>query len=77
MNGLESLGRVLILMGVVAFLLGVLLILAPKAPFLGRLPGDIIVRKGNFTLYVPLITMVLVSIGLTVVLNLFLRFFRG
>ncbi len=77
MNGLESLGRALILIGVFAFLLGALLILAPKVPFLGRLPGDILVRKGGFTLYVPLVTMALVSVGLTVVLNLLFRIFRG
>ncbi len=77
MNGLESLGRALVLLGVFAFLLGVLLILAPKIPYLGRLPGDILVRKGSFTLYVPLLTMALVSIGLTLVLNLVLRIFRS
>ena len=77
MNGLESLGRALILIGVFAFLLGALLILAPKLPFLGRLPGDILVRKGGFTLYAPIVTMALVSVGLTVALNLIFRIFRG
>ena len=77
MNGLESLGRLLILIGVFAFLLGALLILAPKLPFLGRLPGDILVRKGGFTLYAPIVTMALVSVGLTVALNLIFRIFRG
>ena len=77
MTGLESLGRLLVLMGVFAFLLGILFILAPKAPYLGRLPGDIFLHKGNFTLYFPLVTMVLASVGLTIVLNLVLRIFRG
>ena len=77
MTGLESLGRLLVLLGVCALLLGILFILAPKAPYLGRLPGDIFLHKGNFTLYFPLVTMVLASVGLTIVLNLVLRIFRG
>ena len=56
MIGLESLGRLLVLLGVCVLLLGILFILAPKAPYLGRLPGDIFLHKGNFTLYFPLVT---------------------
>lgn len=77
MTGLDSLGKMLVLVGAIALLLGVVLILAPKIPFAGRLPGDILVRRGNFTIYFPLVTMILVSVGLTVVLNLVLRFFRS
>lgn len=77
MTGLDSLGKMLVLVGAIALLLGVVLILAPKIPFAGRLPGDILVRRGNFTIYLPLVTMILVSVGLTIVLNLVLRFFRS
>lgn len=77
MTGLDSLGKMLVLVGAIALLLGVVLILAPKIPFAGRLPGDILVRRGNFTVYFPLVTMILVSVGLTIVLNLVLRFFRS
>lgn len=77
MTGLDSLGKMLVLVGAIALLLGVVLILAPKIPFAGRLPGDILVRRGNFTIYFPLVTMILVSVGLTIVLNLVLRFFRS
>lgn len=77
MTGLDSLGKMLVLVGAIALLLGVVLILAPKIPFAGRLPGDILVRRGNFTIYFPLVTMILVSVGLTVVLKLVLRFFRS
>ena len=77
MTGLDSLGKMLVLVGAIALLLGIVLILAPKIPFAGRLPGDILVRRGNFTLYFPLVTMILVSVGLTIVLNLVLRFFRS
>ena len=77
MTGLDSLGKMLLLVGAIALVLGIILILAPKIPYVGRLPGDILVRRGNFTLYLPLVTMVLVSVALTVILNLFLRFFRS
>lgn len=47
-------------------------------PFsLGRLPGDIIIERENFTLYIPLGTMILVSLGLTLLLNLIARLFSG
>jgi hypothetical protein len=39
----------------------------------GSLPGDIVVRRGNFTFIFPIVTMIVVSVVLTVVLNLFLR----
>ena len=77
MTGLESLGRMLVLLGVFAVLLGVLFILAPKVPYLGRLPGDIMIRKGGFSLHFPLATMLLISAGLTIILNLVLRVFRS
>ena len=77
MPGLDSLGKMLVLAGAIALLLGIVLILAPKIPFAGRLPGDILVRRGSFTVYFPLVTMIVVSVGLTIVLNLLLRFFRS
>jgi len=52
---------------------GILLIFADRIPFLGKLPGDIVYRKGNFTLYVPIVTMLVISILLTIILNLFRR----
>ena len=77
MTGLDSLGKMLLLVGAIALILGIILILAPKIPYVGHLPGDILVRRGNFTLYLPLVTMVLASVALTVILNLVLRFFRS
>jgi tellurite resistance protein TehA-like permease len=77
MPGLDSLGKMLLVFGGVFILLGILFILAPKVPHLGRLPGDMVFHKGSFTLYFPLVTMVLVSTGLTLLINLVLRLFRG
>ena len=73
MNDLGGLGRMLILAGLGLAALGVLLVLAGRLPFLGRLPGDIVVEGENWTVYVPLATMLLLSLVLTLVLNFILR----
>ena len=69
----HELGRALIVFGVVIALIGVLVLFAGKIPFLGRLPGDIVVRKGSFTLYAPLMTGLILSLLLTLALNLWAR----
>ena len=72
--GMDSLARVLIVFGVVLALLGGLLLLAGKIPFLGRLPGDIIIiRRENWSFYFPLTTSILLSILLTLLFSLFGR----
>jgi hypothetical protein len=69
----HELGRFLVVVGIVAVLAGVVLMLAPRIPWLGRLPGDIVVNRGPLTLYVPLMTSLIVSVLLTLALNLFWR----
>ncbi len=49
------------------------MLVAGRVPFLGRLPGDIAVQRGNWSFYFPLATSILLSLVLTVVLNLFAR----
>lgn len=71
--GMDSLGKMLILFGVVLALLGGLLLVAGKIPFLGRLPGDIVIRRENWSFYFPLTTSILISILLTLLLSLFSR----
>ena len=68
-----GLGRLLILFGVVSIVAGLVLLIAPRVPWLGRLPGDLIVERERFTLYVPIGTSLVVSIVLTILLNLFFR----
>lgn len=69
----EGLGKLLIYIGIVTVLLGGLFLLAGKITWLGRLPGDILVRRQNFTVYIPITTMILVSLFLTIILNVFSR----
>ena len=66
-------GRVLVVIGGLIVLAGLLLLLVGKVPFLGRLPGDITLRRGNMSCYVPIATSILLSLLLTLVLNLIAR----
>lgn len=70
---MPDLGRVLIVVGGLIVLLGVLLVAGGRIPFLGRLPGDFSYSRGNFHVYFPLATGIVLSLLLTLVLNLFFR----
>ena len=66
-----TLGKALILLGVLIIFAGLLLLIGEKIPWIGKLPGDIIIRKKNFTFYFPLATSILISILLTLLFTLF------
>jgi hypothetical protein len=72
---MENIGRYLILGGIVLILIGGLVFLAAKVGFpLGRLPGDIRIERGNGSFYFPLMSSILISVLLTILLNLISRF---
>jgi hypothetical protein len=72
-----NIARILIITGVMLVLVGGLVYLAARAGLpLGRLPGDIRIGNGNFTCFVPLATTLLLSIVLTILLNLIIRLIR-
>ncbi len=73
MSGFEGLAKLLIIFGVGLALLGGLLLVVGKIPFIGRLPGDIYIQRENFTFYFPLATSLLISILLTFLFSLFSR----
>ena len=70
---LDDIGRTLLVVAVLIAIVGGLVLIAGQVPWLGRLPGDISVERDNFRLYVPLATCLLLSLILTVVLNLLAR----
>jgi Protein of unknown function (DUF2905) len=70
---MSSLGRALILFGIVLIVAGVAIWAFPRVAFLGRLPGDIHIRRGNFTFYFPITTAIIISIVLTIVLSILRR----
>lgn len=76
MGDLSGAGRFLFITGLVLCAIGALLMVAPRIPGLdrlGRLPGDIVVERGPVTIFVPLVSSIVISVLLTVVLNLFMR----
>jgi hypothetical protein len=72
-GGLQDIGKLLIILGVVMIAVGALFALSGKVPWLGRLPGDIIIRKKTFTFYFPLATSILLSLILTFIFWLIRR----
>ncbi len=73
MFGLENLGKMLLITGGLIFLVGLILILAGKVPWLGRLPGDITIQRDGFSCYFPIVTSIVLSILLTILLNVIIR----
>ncbi len=67
-------GRLLILSGIVLIITGILFQVFSK--FLGKLPGDVMYSKSNITVYFPFMTMLIISIILTILVNVFLRFIK-
>jgi len=70
MSPLGSLGKILIIFGVALAVLGLIMILGDKIPWIGRLPGDIIIKRDKFTLYFPLMTCIIISLLLTLIFTL-------
>ena len=71
MSPLSSLGKILIITGLAIAGIGILLVLTPKVPWLGKLPGDILIKKDNVRFYFPITTCVIISIILTFLFYLF------
>ena len=69
----SDVGRLLVILGAVIVVAGLVMMFADRIPFLGKLPGDLVVRRKNTTFYFPLATMLILSIVLTILLNLFTR----
>ena len=62
---MNDLGRLLIVLGVVIAMLGVVIVMVGRVPWLGRLPGDIHVERGNWSFHFPIVTSLLLSLVLT------------
>ena len=60
-------GRALVIVGIVIVAVGLLMMMAGRIPWIGRLPGDIHVQRGNWTFYFPLATSLLLSLVLTLI----------
>jgi hypothetical protein len=67
-DGYHALGKILVLFGLIIAGIGVFMMFSVKLPWLGKLPGDIVVQKKNFSFYFPLATCLAISILLTLLL---------
>jgi NAD/NADP transhydrogenase beta subunit len=71
MNEFHSIGKLLILVGVVLVIAGMALTFWDKIPLFGKLPGDIAIKGKNFTFYFPIVTCIILSIIISLILYLF------
>ena len=71
MFGVGALGKLLILIGVFIVAIGVLLLIGEKIPWIGKLPGDIVIKKEKFTFYFPITTSIILSILVTLLFTFF------
>jgi len=65
---MPGMGKSLIIIGLVIVAVGVILSLVGKVPWIGKLPGDIYIKRENFTFYFPLATSIIISIILSLIL---------
>lgn len=70
-NSFDSIGKMLIIFGLVLIIVGIAVYLGGKFTALGRLPGDIHIERENFSFHFPVVTSIVISLVLTVILNLF------
>jgi membrane protein implicated in regulation of membrane protease activity len=69
----SDIGRLLIIVGGLILVVGLFLALGLRIPYLGKLPGDISIDRGNVHFYFPIVTCLLLSLVLTLLLSLFFR----
>jgi hypothetical protein len=73
MFDVNSIGKALVIFGIVLALVGLVIIFGSKASWFGRLPGDIYIQKKNFSFYFPITTSILISVILSIAMLLFKR----
>ena len=69
-------GKFFIILGIIIITIGVIIEFGAKIPFVGRLPGDILISKGNFTLYFPITTGIILSIILSLIFYIFVKILK-
>ena len=70
---MQDLGRSLVVLGLVIVAVGGLVMLLPRMPWLGHLPGDVNLERPGFSVHFPIVTCLIVSAIATIILNLFFR----
>jgi len=70
---MDFLGKTIIFLGIILVFVGILIWLSGKLPFLGKLPGDIYIKMENFSFYAPITSMLLLSLLISIILNIITR----
>ena len=68
---MAPIGKLLIIVGILLVVIGLAFVFADKIPFLGRLPGDIYIKREKFSFYFPITTSIIISIILTILFSIF------
>jgi hypothetical protein len=71
MENFQPFGKILIILGIVLVVLGVILSYANKIPYIGRLPGDLVIQKKNLTIYIPITSLIIINILLFLLFAIF------
>jgi len=71
---MEGIGKILLIVGGIIVILGLILIFSQHIPFLGKLPGDILVKRDGFSFYFPIVTLLVLSLLITIIVNGILYF---
>jgi uncharacterized protein HemY len=69
-----EIAKVMIVIGAVLLAAGLVILVFPRLPFVGKLPGDILIKKENYTLYFPLATSIVISIIISLILYIINKF---
>lgn len=68
---MQGMGKLLVILGILLVVIGLAFMFGDKIPYIGRLPGDIYVKKERFSFYFPLTTSIIISIILTILFSIF------
>jgi hypothetical protein len=68
---MPAIGKMLIILGIILIIVGIGFLFGDRIPFIGKLPGDILIKKERFSFYFPITTSIIISIILTILFSLF------
>ena len=71
---MEGIGKILLIVGGIIIILGLIFVFGQHIPFLGKLPGDIFIKKDGFSFYFPIGTLLILSVLITIIVNVVLYF---
>lgn len=71
---MEGIGKILLIVGGIIVILGLILVFSQHIPFLGKLPGDIFVKRDGFSFYFPIVTFLILSLLISIIVNVILYF---